>query len=192
MVNKKSTWQERKLAKFAPASARCPWPKVAAFGLKLLYVAPGHIHKYIYMYMYVFTYLGITQAMSVSKVPWGQREFWDRRPEFGLIGLLSRRKWEQQEFLLHGHWLIMFFFISTRIYDFLALRTTECRYCCRYYLPRFFFFSILMTCERQQWKRLFFCESMRQSLFGDDCCFTFGNWELINFYIRFSLSISVY
>lgn len=80
---------------------------MAAFGLKLLYAAPGHIHKYIYMYMYVcmyvFTYLGITQAMSVSKVPWGQREFWDRRPKFGLIGLLSRRKREQQEFLLHGH-----------------------------------------------------------------------------------------
>lgn len=36
--------------------------------------------------MYVFTYLGIKQAMSVSKVPWGQREFWDRRPKFGLIG----------------------------------------------------------------------------------------------------------
>lgn len=85
----------------------------------------------MYVYLHVFRYKAGDECLQSS--------LGTARPKFGLIGLLSRRKTEQQEFLLHGHWLIMFFFISTRIYDFLALRTTECRYYCRYYLPRFFF-----------------------------------------------------
>lgn len=68
--------------------------------------------------------------MSVAKVPWGQRRElglnWEPQPR-DPIGLLSRRDGNRN--FHHGHWLIMFLWISTRIYDFLALRTTAIIIC---------------------------------------------------------------
>lgn len=131
------------------------WPPLGLSCRTYIFI-PTHKYKYIY----INTYLGSGQAMSVSKVPWGQRRRelglnWEPQPR-DPIGLLSRRDGNRN--FHHGHWLIMFFCISTRIYDFLALRTTAIIIC------HDSFFNDL---RGQQKKDCFakVCDNL-----GDDCC----------------------